>query len=315
MRADRPPRRLGPGRRIEDQHGVRAPEAHVNATLFLVDDAGVGKGRDTGRGGRDTRLVVHHGAATLGRGELLRPERATIGRGNFFNALTPGLRDVERLAVGGGRKARRHAALLGVTQAQFAMLGEVTLLEGKSMNHLRRRAANVELPSIRRPGEPVKRLLQRDLRNERAGLGVEDPDLVLTPTAVQDGGKRTGRVQRDVHRKIPDHSVFPHGTQRPLVGQQHRAVALEAGQRHGRLRRSVSRRKKQRRDRERTCQRNSHTCHRGRNFSGRRARVRQNLRRRVTRRLNRQSRLISINSISNTRAALRPIFGGCPRVP
>ena len=78
VRTDRPPRRLGPRRRIEDHHGVRAPEAHVDATLFLVDDAGVGKGRETGRGGRDARLVVHHGAAALRRGELLRPERATI---------------------------------------------------------------------------------------------------------------------------------------------------------------------------------------------------------------------------------------------
>ena len=195
------------------------------------------------------------------------------------------------------------------------MFGEVTLLESKGVNHLRRRAANVELPSIRRPGEPIKCLFQRNLRDERARLGIEDPDLVLTPTAVQDGGKRTGWVQRDVHRKIAHHSVLPHRTQRPLVGQQHRAVTLEAGKRHGRLRRRVSCRKKQRRDHERTGQRDCHARHRGRNFSGRRARARQNSRRRVTRRLNRQSRLISINSISNTSAALRPIFGGCPRVP
>jgi len=62
------------------------------------------------------------------------------------------------------------------------------------------------------------------------GLEVDDSDFVLAVAAVHDRGVQAAWVECDIEGEISDGDLFSHGPQRPLVGQQHRAVALEARQ-------------------------------------------------------------------------------------
>ena len=58
----------------------------------------------------------------------------------------------------------------------------------------------------------------------------DDGDFMLSMAAVEDGGKFSPWVYRDIHREIPQRDLFAYRAQEPLVRQSHRAVGLLAGQ-------------------------------------------------------------------------------------
>src|SRR5260221_9521783 len=96
------------------------------------------------------------------------------------------------------------------------------------MNRFVSGAAAKNLLRIFGEGEAVKGLVDAGPRNQGAAGDFDDGDFMPSITAVQNGGKFSLRMHRDVHGEIAQHDLFADRAEEPLVGQPHRAIGLLA---------------------------------------------------------------------------------------
>jgi len=94
------------------------------------------------------------------------------------------------------------------------------------MNRFVSGAAAKNLLPIFGEGEAVKGLVDAGPRNQGAAGDFDDGDFMPSITAVQNGGKFSLRMHRDVHGEIAQHDLFADRAEEPLVGQPHRAIGL-----------------------------------------------------------------------------------------
>src|SRR6185312_12225661 len=116
---------------------------------------------------------------------------------------------------------------------------QVSLVEFEDVDNFELAAAGRKLLAVRRPGQPVKSLVDGDSRNDLRlrFIQVDDDDFVLAVAGMEDGGELTGGVDGNVDGEVAEVEVFAGGFELPLVGKLHKAALVQAGKHALRARR------------------------------------------------------------------------------
>ena len=140
--------------------------------------------------------------------------------------MAPKVRNVQVLPVTGNSQSGGHAAFPGVAQDDGGLPGQRTVAESKAANDLVARTATIETRSVRGKREAVERLRNVGPADNRSGQDVHHHNFVLPKTAMERRCETSARMDGQVHREIPQGNLPPDRPQRPLIGQQDRAVRL-----------------------------------------------------------------------------------------
>ena len=78
--------------------------------------------------------------------------------------------------------------------------------------------------------EAVKRFIHGELADDLGGGNIDHSDFVAPMAAVEHGDKAIFRMHGDIDREIAEYHLFADRPQRPLIGEQDRAIGALPGQ-------------------------------------------------------------------------------------
>jgi hypothetical protein len=116
--------------------------------------------------------------------------------------VTPDIGSKDGLAGGVYGKAGRNASLSRISQLNFSVIRQFSVLEFIPMKQFLTCPTAKQAVAIRGKLDSVEGFLHPETEGYRLSSDVHNDDLMGAVASVQYGGKLPARVKRDIHREI-----------------------------------------------------------------------------------------------------------------
>ena len=188
-----------------------APKAHIQAILRLIPDDAIG--------------------IRVGAQRPLADERSVSGI-EFRNRVTDDVRRPKRLTIRRKHKSCRGSTLpvwKGLREDDLGLVGEQALTMIEPVDHVVPTAADVQRPTVARPGQSSECFGHCDSSDDLSVPGIHGDDFVLAISRMQDRENIFGWMLFDQHGKIAQFGLSTGSFDGPAVGKQHRSVVSQSG--------------------------------------------------------------------------------------